>query len=189
MKKIFSILLCSISFIVSAQNIMDCNDAVIPIETETTFNHTAPTTAIKYFAPAGITASNYTQNTTTNYFSSTKISLNNGFKAKTSGSIKFSATIGSCSNITSKQSISEDTFSSSTIYPNPSKDFITLAWNGIIVSKITITSIEGKIIYASRTLESQKEISINVEQYPSGIYNVIIENKDQKSISKKFIKL
>jgi hypothetical protein len=186
MKNILTILILYISFNISAQPV-DCTGAIVPNGSENTFNHNTPTIGNMYYAFGTITASNYTQNTTTNYISNTKVSLSNGFTAITSGTDTFSALVGTCIEGTLHDPIFETNLNSSfTVFPNPSKDYITLGWEGNLVSKISIASVEGKIIFISDNLLGKNEINLNIEQFPTGIYTVLIENK---GIGRKIIKL
>lgn len=64
-----------------------------------------------------------------------------------------------------------------TLYPNPAKDEITIFSKDLKITKVSIFSIDGKIIYNS-TVENSNSSQIQVSNFYSGIYliNVELEN-------------
>ncbi len=73
------------------------------------------------------------------------------------------------------------------LYPNPARDFITIANSNETISAINIYDISGKKIY-SMTENSVNEININVTDFAEGLYLVEIVSDNQKAIKKLVIK-
>jgi hypothetical protein len=71
------------------------------------------------------------------------------------------------------------------IYPNPSRDYITIVLPYYAENNVTIMDAQGKITYTS--MSNLKEISLDLETFETGIYLISIENEFGR-FSKKIIK-
>lgn len=72
-----------------------------------------------------------------------------------------------------------------TIYPNPSQSILTIE-AAHLISEINIFDLKGRLIY-QQYYNNTKKLSINVEEFPIGLYN--IHCKTSKGVSNyKFIK-
>lgn len=73
-----------------------------------------------------------------------------------------------------------------TIYPNPSKDYITITSNELAYSSIQISDLNGRLIDSSE-FESTNQKSIDISILSNGIYLMkIISNKG--TFTQKIIK-
>ena len=78
----------------------------------------------------------------------------------------------------------EDTIS---YYPNPVKEELFIKWeliNGVKVTEIQLYSLSGQMLRNIPKLENQNSESITFQEYPSGIYSVLIiySNGEQKTL-------
>ena len=78
----------------------------------------------------------------------------------------------------------EDTFS---YYPNPVKEELYIKWellNDNKVTEIQLYSLSGQMLKSIPKLENQNSESITFQEYPSGIYSVLIiySNGEQKTL-------
>jgi hypothetical protein len=73
------------------------------------------------------------------------------------------------------------------IVPNPSSDLIDVIVSNGTMSKVSITTIDGKVVY-EQNVESAVKKQIDVSRYSNGIYiiNVILDN--DKVLMEKLIK-
>jgi hypothetical protein len=71
--------------------------------------------------------------------------------------------------------------------PNPSSDLIDVIVSNGTMSKVSITTIDGKVVY-EQNVESAVKKQIDVSRYSNGIYiiNVILDN--DKVLMEKLIK-
>lgn len=83
-----------------------------------------------------------------------------------------------------KEKIIEDTV---TLFPNPTKEIITISTKTSDLKRITICSIEGKIVFI-QNIEKNNLYQLNVANYQNGIYLAIIETNDGKTHIEKLIK-
>lgn len=82
------------------------------------------------------------------------------------------------------ESIVEDMFS---IYPNPTNDVLTLNWKNSTANEqvdISITDINGKIVWQSSGTASFSQKQIETTQIPIGVYSISILGKETNSISR-----
>ena len=68
------------------------------------------------------------------------------------------------------------------IYPNPSKDIVTIS-GATVGSNATITDISGKLIW--QTLIKQNTFTIDMSKYSSGVYIFKTDNGETKKIIKE----
>lgn len=73
------------------------------------------------------------------------------------------------------------------IYPNPTNDLATISSLNSAIKSITISSIEGKIIYTNNAVNTNSYL-LNVNNYKNGVFIVTIETIDGKTFRQKLIK-
>ncbi|MGC3976946.1 MAG: alpha-L-arabinofuranosidase C-terminal domain-containing protein [Paludibacteraceae bacterium] len=73
----------------------------------------------------------------------------------------------------------------SLIYPNPSKDFISFRGLDVDGATVEIMDVKGQVMMKEHTLVSAK---INITGLKTGVYNVIITTKDNKTFTEKIIR-
>lgn len=67
------------------------------------------------------------------------------------------------------------------IYPNPSKDFVTINWSKKTISMVSLVSLDGKILKRQSIDNITNEIKIDLSGLSDGIYQLLItENNDSK---------
>ena len=91
--------------------------------------------------------------------------------------------------IISSVGVNELDFASSfSVYPNPSKDNLTIEFSkqNNLQSSVSIVNLLGEKLYQEKFL-NQSKLTIDIRDYPVGIYFVQIENEKGR-ITKKFIK-
>lgn len=71
------------------------------------------------------------------------------------------------------------------LYPNPANESITISLDNAI-NNLTITSIEGFIMYKKEVRNNS--VDINISNYKKGIYIVTIQTNDGKVLTEKLIK-
>lgn len=74
--------------------------------------------------------------------------------------------------------------SSISIAPNPAADFVVLSLNGYENSSVKIIDILGNTVYSEDIINSKK---IDVSDYKSGVYFVILESSDAKITNRKLV--
>jgi len=71
------------------------------------------------------------------------------------------------------------------VYPNPTSSVINLEVNGNIQSyKLTLTDILGRIVYMHEFIDTKKTQTIDIQEYPQGIYLLSVETNEMKSTFK-----
>ncbi|NPA68658.1 MAG: T9SS type A sorting domain-containing protein, partial [Chlorobi bacterium] len=73
------------------------------------------------------------------------------------------------------------------LYPNPVKKILILAWKSLESGTADIFSSEGKFIRRYKIADDKSEI--DVSQYPEGFYILKINTSDNKTATRKFIKI
>jgi hypothetical protein len=73
------------------------------------------------------------------------------------------------------------------IYPNPTKDFVTIASVGSEIKSIVVSSLEGKTIFINNAVNNN-EINIDMNFYQNGVYIVSVNTKDGVIVKQKLIK-
>jgi hypothetical protein len=73
-----------------------------------------------------------------------------------------------------------------TVYPNPSEGKFSLKFEEPVAGKISITSLDGKSVFAEDMKETS-EHRMDLSEIPSGVY-IITLTKGSKSFSKRIIK-
>jgi hypothetical protein len=73
------------------------------------------------------------------------------------------------------------------IVPNPSSDLIDIIVFNCIMSKVSITTIDGKVVY-EQNIERAVKKQIDVSRYSDGIYIINVILDDGKSLMEKLIK-
>jgi hypothetical protein len=70
------------------------------------------------------------------------------------------------------------------IYPNPSKNAITVSLIGETIQRLEITDLLGKSIYTSETVDA-KTVKVDITSFPRGVYFVRINGAFSKKIIKE----
>src|SRR5690606_10530301 len=78
-------------------------------------------------------------------------------------------------------SVDENNLVESSVYPNPTKDIVNINSKSLIKNMVIFTP-EGKKAFET------KSSKINLDNYPSGIYVVVIEFENGKTSTHKIIK-
>jgi hypothetical protein len=73
------------------------------------------------------------------------------------------------------------------IAPNPAKESTVLNWKGEAL-KLEVYSADGREVYVTNLKPSQKEIRLNVNHWPPGLYLVRVVLKSGSVIAGKFLK-
>jgi hypothetical protein len=74
-------------------------------------------------------------------------------------------------------------------FPNPVTDILNVSFQDNSLSEINLTDVFGEIVYSER-IEGKTSVNINISSFPSGLYFLkIINKKNEKTISKKIVKL
>lgn len=75
----------------------------------------------------------------------------------------------------------------STIYPNPTKDQLTIKSEGVNLEKISIINLQGSVVYETKNTIRAKEVQLDISHLNAGMYYVILKNEKgqvTKSIQK-----
>ncbi|MBN8641877.1 MAG: T9SS type A sorting domain-containing protein [Flavobacteriales bacterium] len=73
------------------------------------------------------------------------------------------------------------------IIPNPSSDFIEIVTKGIVFTKLTINSIDGKVVF-EQSSDATDKMKVQISNYEKGVYIITIDTDDGESMSEKLIK-
>jgi type IX secretion system substrate protein len=73
------------------------------------------------------------------------------------------------------------------VYPNPASDFAEIRLTGNTISKVSISSIDGKLIF-EKAMDAESSFKADISSYTKGIYIVTVETADGKVLSEKIIK-
>lgn len=104
-----------------------------------------------------------------------------GFSGSTSGNVYFTKQLLSATNISES-----DNYSNIKVFPNPATSFIQLDIDGdISQSSVLILDIAGKVVLNQR-IDSNHEV-IDIDNLPSGLYFVKIQDKKQSKVFKIII--
>jgi len=98
----------------------------------------------------------------------------------------FLAEIGSCTKSKKQSSNSADNFVL-TAYPNPVISTLNLSVNNLEISKVTVTTLDGKVIL-SKDSNDEYALQLNFENYPSGIYLLTVNTSDGNTFQEKIVK-
>ncbi|MDR6969636.1 hypothetical protein J2X31_003669 [Flavobacterium arsenatis] len=74
------------------------------------------------------------------------------------------------------------------VYPNPTKGLTTIVADGININAVTVTSIEGKIMYTSKNNYESNYYDLDLVNFETGVYIVNIEMVNGQILSRKIIK-
>lgn len=102
----------------------------------------------------------------------------------------FLAKIGACTKAKNGEQEVSDTFSEDaalTIYPNPVRSLLTVSIDKTEMSKITVSTLEGKVM-STYDAKKQTSIQLNFESYTPGVYTLIVEAVDGSIFREKIIK-
>lgn len=83
----------------------------------------------------------------------------------------------------STQAFDKNSFS---VYPNPSKDLVTIANKGVSINNIEITDINGRVVKTVKG-SNVSDVQINISDLNTGVYMMKISS-EQGSVTKKVIK-
>jgi hypothetical protein len=73
-----------------------------------------------------------------------------------------------------------------TIYPNPAKDYVNIKFTDNSAKTISIINQTGQVVYNKQCSETETKIKINC--FKSGIYFIIVKNKNKIETNKFIIK-
>lgn len=74
-----------------------------------------------------------------------------------------------------------------TLYPNPTKDILTIDFNGNKFKTLEVYSIDGRKVI-TKEVSSMNIVEVNLLQYPAGIYMVTLIDSNGKTYPNKVIK-
>lgn len=86
----------------------------------------------------------------------------------------------------SNVSVNELEESNLNIYPNPTNSMITLSSNEHQIERVRVINLQSQLVYAETT--SSKKVSIDMSDYPAGIYFVSAEISNGQTVTKKVVK-
>lgn len=73
------------------------------------------------------------------------------------------------------------------VYPNPVKSTLNLSVDNSELSKITLASLDGKVIAIHET-KNETSLQLELGNYPSGIYLITVETTDGQVFRDKIVK-
>jgi hypothetical protein len=112
---------------------------------------------------------------------------------KASSTSNFTAKIEACSStrVSSKEVAKEAQMIKEeekiNLFPNPTKEVITISTQNSDLKKITLFSIDGKMVY-NQEIEKSNSFQLNIGTYQNGIYLAIIETQEGKVFREKIVK-
>ncbi|MEO1436983.1 MAG: T9SS type A sorting domain-containing protein, partial [Bacteroidota bacterium] len=68
------------------------------------------------------------------------------------------------------------------IFPNPASTQIQIQWEKPVEGNLHIFDVTGKRLFSERIVSHENEIAINTQNFPNGLYAVLFESKNQKSV-------
>lgn len=129
---------------------------------------------------------NLFQYTWDSYVGGMSLNSNIIWAAAQNGLIKYDLNTSTCAlaDVTATTSVKSVSLEDKImLYPNPSKEFVRIS--GMVPdSKMTIVDVNGKLVYTS--IVKTNDAVINTENFPDGIYLLLIENSGVR-ITKKLI--
>lgn len=102
--------------------------------------------------------------------------------------INCTAKHGVIDNVVAAEIIIEDTIS---YYPNPVKEELNLSWklaNSNVVVEVQVYGINGQLLKAFANLKSNNSQIISFQQYPVGVYLIVLNYGDGGQKTIKIIK-
>ena len=157
------------------------------------FNTTEPATTATYQAASNI-------ETNTNYLinsgSTITLKAGNSITFSPTSEIKsgsnFTAQIGPCTQTSARHMSPESENSDVTdgdlkVYPNPTNGLLSIEIANDKVSKVTVSSLDGKLIF-SRKVDPTNNYQLEISNYTKGIYLLTIETNNGKFVNKKIVK-
>lgn len=106
-----------------------------------------------------------------------------------SGSL-FLAQIAPCGKPKARQQATSGksaAISALSLYPNPVKSTLNLSVDQTELSKITLASLDGKVI-ATREALNETSLQLELGNYPAGIYLITVETADGQVFRDKIVK-
>lgn len=180
---------------VLAQDDPQCNSINCP--QNLVFDTTESLTLATYQAANTIvTNTNYLVNagSTITLVAGNSITLSPSSEVKANSSSNFTARLAPCTQTSARFNDIQETKEFSaldkdklTLYPNPTKELITISSSNINLKSITVYSIDGKLICSQNT-DKTTSYQLNISNYQNGIYLAIIETEDGKIHKEKIIK-
>jgi len=85
----------------------------------------------------------------------------------------------------SKLSIKENTLNNISIYPNPTKDNLTIETNSNTEQRLEITNLIGQTVYTS--IINKKKATINTSSFANGVY-ILKLSSVKEMVVRKFVK-
>jgi hypothetical protein len=82
--------------------------------------------------------------------------------------------------------VNEANLMEATIYPNPASDVVTISAKETLAT-VSVYDIQGRVIMHQISL-GKNEISLNISNFPKGMYNVVAVSENGKSYSTKLLK-
>lgn len=74
------------------------------------------------------------------------------------------------------------------VFPNPAKNNVTVSLKEGSIKNITITAIDGKIIFQKGFITLEESTTLDTSNFHKGVYLITIEDSDRKTCVKKLIK-
>jgi len=84
----------------------------------------------------------------------------------------------------SSESFNENSFA---IYPNPATTILNIENNDVIITDISIYDVSGRLVYTDKSITSEVS-TINIQNLNEGIYFITIQDEQNRSSTKRFIK-
>jgi len=106
-----------------------------------------------------------------------------------SGSL-FLAKIGPCTKSVARENVASGKFADELgflAYPNPVESILNLSLDNSEISKITVTTLEGRVV-ATHKVEKTSSFQLDASSYSSGIYVLTVETTDGQLFRDKIIK-
>lgn len=158
------------------------------------FNSTELASNATYQAANTITTNtNYLVNagSTITLVAGNSITFSPSSEVKANSSSDFTARIGPCTQTSAR--VSEEEIESFleeekiTLFPNPTKESITISAKVNNLKKLTVYAIDGKMVF-NHDIEEANSFQLDVSNYQNGIYIAIIETDDGTIFKEKIIK-
>ncbi|MFK5983143.1 MAG: T9SS type A sorting domain-containing protein [Flavobacteriaceae bacterium] len=84
----------------------------------------------------------------------------------------------------SSESFNENSF---TIYPSPASTILNIEKKDVFITNISIYDISGRLVYLDKPINSELS-SINIQNLKKGVYFITIQDEQNRSFTKRFIK-
>lgn len=89
------------------------------------------------------------------------------------------------------QDLAKDEKGKIIVYPNPSKNNLTINFSElkkeIIQASVVISDLNGKIIYTEKLADQQENLKVNTTGFSNGVYFITVKNTNKNIARSKFI--